>query len=213
MERLVAEVFHHKFKLIVVGDPGVGKTSIVTKYAKSGFKKSFQLTVGVDITTKTVEVTINGDLRRIILSIWVTAGQERFSFSRLSFYKGAAGGLVVFDLSNRQSFENTPRWMEEVRKKRTSIPLILVGNKLDLQDRKTSYEEALNFASELNMEYFESSAKANQNIFEIFQRVAELATIRHLQEVEQHIAEEQNYVDDIQRYLVLAQQAYEDQQN
>ncbi len=213
MKRLASQIIHNTFKLIIVGDAGVGKTSIVTKYAKSHFKKSYQITIGVDIFTKTVEVPTNGDLRRARLSIWDTAGQERFSYVRPSFYRGAAGGLVVFDLSKRQSFENTPKWMEEVKKARVSIPQILVGNKLDLHDRETSYEEALNFASELNMEYFESSAKDNQNIFEIFQRLAELVLIRHLQEVEQDSAEEQKYVDDINRYLVLAQQAYEDRQD
>ncbi|MGV9173557.1 MAG: Rab family GTPase, partial [Promethearchaeia archaeon] len=120
----------YKLKMILIGAGAVGKTSLVHRFINDEFQTNYELTVGVDFKTKDVEL----DSREpVTLSIWDVGGQKRFSSIRTTFYRGAAGALLVFDLTRPDTFDEIKHWLSEVRQfTKPEIPFILIGNKLDL---------------------------------------------------------------------------------
>jgi len=160
--------YDYLFKVIAVGDGAVGKTSITLRFSTGTFRDSYIMTIGVDFAVKTIDVGTSEGAKKIKLQIWDTGGQERFSYVRPLYYKGAMGGLVVFDVTQVESFQNIPRWFEEVKKNRGNIPLILVGNKVDLPDRKINGEQAKELAKKHGVQYLETSAKTGESIERIF---------------------------------------------
>jgi len=154
-------------KYIIVGDYAVGKTSLCNVFAENRFQKDYKPTIGVAILTKTIRVLPNMEVK---LQIWDLAGQQRFFEVMVDYYKGAKGGAVVFDITRVDSFESVDDWVETVRKHSGDIPLILVGNKIDLEDlRSVEYEEAVKKAVSLNLiGYIETSAKLNKNVEDVF---------------------------------------------
>ncbi|MHA1999912.1 MAG: GTP-binding protein, partial [Promethearchaeota archaeon] len=131
------EEYDFLFKVIVLGDGGAGKTALTVRFAQGYFQDSYKMTVGVDFSVKLIQV---GE-RKVKLQTWDTGGQERFSFVRPLYYRGAMGALLVFDVSNRESFEHLPNWIEELTSNADPVPFVLVGNKVDLP-REVSSEEA-----------------------------------------------------------------------
>lgn len=202
--------FDYLFKIVVVGDGGVGKTAITVRFAEGVFRDDYKMTIGVDFSIKTITVPINGGIRRVKLQIWDTGGQERFSYVRPLYYKGAVGGLIVFDLTNRKSYENLNRWFTEVSNNCVSIPLMLVGNKADLPDREVSPAEIQNLINNHKIQYFESSAKSGQSVNTIFENLS--STLIMIEEghfaQEEVDAEAQKHKDYIEKYMALAEQAY-----
>nr|MDO8075923.1 GTP-binding protein [Candidatus Freyarchaeota archaeon] len=160
--------YDYLFKIIVIGDGAVGKTSLTIRFAHGYFKEDYKMTIGVDFAVKTVTVDTRGGVRVAKLQIWDTGGQERFSYIRPLYYRGAMGGLLVFDVTKRESFEHLDGWLEEVGRHCSSIPMIMVGNKTDMPGRAVSVEEALEFAINRNMLYFETSAKEGTNVESAF---------------------------------------------
>jgi small GTP-binding protein len=160
--------YDYLFKVIAVGDGAVGKTSITLRFSTGTFRDSYIMTIGVDFAVKTIDVGTSEGAKKIKLQIWDTGGQERFSYVRPLYYKGAMGGLVVFDVTQVESFQNIPKWFEEVKKNRGNIPLILVGNKVDLPDRKINGEQAKELAKKNGVQYLETSAKTGESIERIF---------------------------------------------
>ncbi len=160
--------YDYLFKVIAVGDGAVGKTSITLRFSTGTFRDSYIMTIGVDFAVKTIDVGTTEGAKKIKLQIWDTGGQERFSYVRPLYYKGAMGGLVVFDVTQVESFQNIPKWFEEVKKNRGNIPLILVGNKVDLPDRKINGEQAKEIAKKNGVQYLETSAKTGESIERIF---------------------------------------------
>ncbi|MHA1650353.1 MAG: GTP-binding protein [Candidatus Helarchaeota archaeon] len=203
--------YDYLFKVIVVGDGGVGKTAIAVRFAEGVFRDDYKMTIGVDFSIKTLDIQINGyGMRRVKFQIWDTGGQERFSYTRPLYYKGAVGGLVVFDLSNRRSFENLDRWFTEVAETCFSIPLILVGNKADLPDRVVARSEAEALARERNIPYYESSAKSGQSINTIFDKLGKLIVM--IQEglvIKEEEEEERKHKEYIEKYMTLADLAFQ----
>ncbi|MHA1730579.1 MAG: Rab family GTPase, partial [Promethearchaeota archaeon] len=118
-----------KLKILLCGPAAVGKTSLIHRFIRSKFQADYKLTVGVDILTKDVEYA-PGELAT--LSIWDIGGQQRFEFIRSTFYKGAAGVLLVFDLSRAETWQQIQKWRNEVRQFAGDIPFVLIGNKVDL---------------------------------------------------------------------------------
>ncbi|KAK8897761.1 hypothetical protein M9Y10_015727 [Tritrichomonas musculus] len=157
-------------KIIIVGESGVGKTCLLLRYVDNKFIFDHISTVGSDYRVKHTE--INGE--PIDLHIWDTAGQERFRSITKTYFNSAHGAIVVFDVSNRISFDNVSYWVNAVKEKDNSIQFILVGNKIDLK-REITNEEAKEFADSLDIQYFETSAKDGTNITEAFQYLAEKA--------------------------------------
>jgi small GTP-binding protein len=158
-----------KLKVLLTGAAAVGKTSLVQRFIKNRFQANYKLTVGVDILTKDVEFR-QGEIAT--LSIWDIGGQQRFEFIRSTFYKGAAGALLVFDLTREQTYTETRKWLTEIRQfAGENIPFVLIGNKIDLMedvgvviDRK----EAEAFAKKEGSIYIETSAKTGIHVDEAF---------------------------------------------
>ena len=158
-----------KLKVLLTGAAAVGKTSLVQRFIKNRFAANYKLTVGVDILTKDVEFR-QGEIAT--LSIWDIGGQQRFEFIRSTFYKGAAGALLVFDLTREQTYTETRKWLTEIRQfAGENIPFVLIGNKVDLIedvgmviDRK----EAEAFAKKEGSIYIETSAKTGVAVDDAF---------------------------------------------
>lgn len=158
-------------KIILIGDSGVGKTSIAYRYVK-GELNDGESTIGVDFFVKEVDV----DSETINVRIWDTAGQERYFSLVSSIFNEANGIIIVFDLSSEESFNDVQKWMKMINDKaRTNLSMILVGNKHDLDDRQISFEQAHNYAVESNISYIETSALNGYNIDEAFSQIISLS--------------------------------------
>lgn len=159
---------NYKLKILLVGPAAVGKTSLIQRFIKSRFASDYKLTVGVDILTKEVEYEPG---KLATLSIWDIGGQERFSFIRTTFYKGASGVLLVFDLSRAATWDSIKNWLAETRQFAGKVPFVLIGNKADLigeVGEVVDRDECRRFAEEQGSIYIETSAKDGQNVDESF---------------------------------------------
>ena len=159
---MLGRKFDYSLKVVVVGDSGVGKTCMLIRFVRDQFDEESQPTLGVEFLTKIVETGRS----KIQLQLWDTAGQELFRSVTRGYYRGSAGALLVFDLTNRDSFDNIERWLRDIRDvARSDVVTLLIGNKADLPDkRQVTTEEAEAFAKAHGMQYFETSAKTGANI-------------------------------------------------
>ena len=174
-----------QIKLLTLGETGVGKTSIILRYTDNSFLNSQLYTIGIDCKIKKIKI----DNKYINVLIWDTAGQERFRNIKSHYYNNADGILLVYDISNRESFENLNYWLNEINQKadKNKINLILVGNKSDInfnnnkieeneednnniikQKREISYEEGKKMAESCNVNFIETSALNSYNIEKCF---------------------------------------------
>ena len=158
--------YEQLYKIIIIGDSGVGKSNILGRYLHNEFKHDTKSTVGVEFGSKQLKV----DGVNIKLQIWDTAGEERYRAITSAYYKGSKGCFIVYDITSEISFENVEKWYEEIRKSaEKEISVILVGNKCDLEnERKVSIELGQSKAKNLNCPFFETSARSEVNIKEIF---------------------------------------------
>lgn len=158
------------YKIIIIGDPGVGKSSFMLRFTDNKFDERYVSTIGVDFKNKLIEV----DDKIITLQLWDTAGQDRFKSITTSYYRGADSVLIMFDLTDRTSFKNVTQWMDEVGRYRThSVYIILAGSKCDLTDRVVTKDEAEQLAAKYNILYFETSAKKYINVNTVFEEIAQ----------------------------------------
>ncbi|GMH60883.1 hypothetical protein TrRE_jg3910 [Triparma retinervis] len=162
------ERYDYIFKLVVVGDSGVGKSSLVNQFCHESFTFDLKSTIGVEFNVKTVEV--NGKI--IKSQLWDTAGQERYRSVAASYYRGALGAVLVFDVTYTKSFLNLPFWIDEVKRYCADAKILLVGNKTDLKDlRGVTHADAFEFAAANNLMYVESSAKDNGSVGYAFKKL------------------------------------------
>ncbi|KAK7090329.1 ras-related protein Rab6 isoform X1 [Littorina saxatilis] len=159
-----------KFKLVFLGEQSVGKTSLITRFMYDSFDNTYQATIGIDFLSKTMYL----EDRTIRLQLWDTAGQERFRSLIPSYIRDSSVAVVVYDITNANSFHQTSKWIDDVRTERGSdVIIMLVGNKTDLSDkRQVTTEEGERKAKELNVMFIETSAKAGYNVKQLFRRVA-----------------------------------------
>ncbi|XP_042611353.1 ras-related protein Rab-6A-like isoform X2 [Cyprinus carpio] len=159
-----------KFKLVFLGEQRVGKTSLITRFMYDSFDNTYQATIGIDFLSKTMYL----EDRTVRLQLWDTAGQERFRSLIPSYIRDSTIAVVVYDITNLNSFQQTSKWIDDVRTERGSdVIIMLVGNKTDLADkRQVSVEAAEKKARELGVMYIETSAKAGYNVKQLFRRVA-----------------------------------------
>lgn len=162
--------YDYLFKLILVGDNAVGKTSLVNMLIQRDFHYDYNPTIGVEFASRTV---VMPDKKLVKTHLWDTAGQECFAPIIKSYYRGTAGIIIVFDLSSRQSFKRVNYWLKEIRDNRDDDPLatILIGNKSDRRDRCITREEAEKLAEQEGLLYEETSAKLGNNIDAAFHRL------------------------------------------
>jgi Ras-related protein Rab-14 len=154
------------FKYIIIGDMGVGKSCLLNQFTDKKFSSDSPHTIGVEFGTRVIEIAN----KHIKLQIWDTAGQERFRAVTRSYYRGAAGALMVYDITRRQTFHHLASWLTDARNLTNPHTIImLIGNKLDLaEQREVSYEEASRFAEENGLIYMETSAKTGDNVEDAF---------------------------------------------
>lgn len=160
-----------KYKLVFLGDQSVGKTSIITRFMYDNFDRHYQATIGIDFLSKTMYL----EDRTVRLQLWDTAGQERFRSLIPSYIRDSSVAVVVYDVSNKTSFLNTAKWVEDVRAERgNDVVICLVGNKTDLGNdkRQVSTEEGEERARKDNLMFMEVSAKAGYNVKSLFRKLA-----------------------------------------
>ena len=169
MEELISSeniVENFKFKLIIVGDSGVGKTNLINRFASKQFNINSKSTIGVEFIYKTLK--LNNDIIKV--EIWDTAGQERYKAITSAYYKGAKGAIIVYDITSEESFNNIEMWIQEVRAKAlNNLQIMIIGNKSDLSKyRKVSLDKGVEKAKILDVHFFEASALDQTNVNEAF---------------------------------------------
>ncbi|GLJ40779.1 hypothetical protein SUGI_0843320 [Cryptomeria japonica] len=159
--------YDHLIKLLLIGDSGVGKSCLLLRFSDDSFTTSFITTIGIDFKIRTVEL----DGKRIKLQIWDTAGQERFRTITTAYYRGAMGIILVYDVTDESSFNNIRNWIRNIEQHASeNVNKILVGNKADMDDSKRAVPTAWgqSLADEFGIKFFETSAKTNMNVEEVF---------------------------------------------
>lgn len=158
--------YDHLFKLLLIGDSGVGKSCLLLRFADDTYTESYISTIGVDFKIR----NITQDGKNIKLQIWDTAGQERFRTITSSYYRGAHGIIIVYDITSMESFENVKAWLQEIEKFASdNVNKLLVGNKSDLtSQRQVDTQVAKEFADSLGIPFLETSAKTASNVDQAF---------------------------------------------
>jgi Ras-related protein Rab-8A len=176
--------FDMQIKLLMIGDSGVGKTCLLLRYSNDSFSPTFITTIGIDFKIKTVQL----DGKTVKLQIWDTAGQERFRTITTSYFRGAQGILLVYDVTDRNSFENIKNWVGQINvhaENSINISKVLIGNKSDVDEseRQVTREQGEQLAKEFNIEhFFEASAKQDKNVKDAFEAVAKSVMTRLTQD-------------------------------
>ncbi|KAF2084400.1 ras-domain-containing protein [Saccharata proteae CBS 121410] len=162
--------YDYLFKLLLIGDSGVGKSCLLLRFADDTYTESYISTIGVDFKIRTIEL----DGKTVKLQIWDTAGQERFRTITSSYYRGAHGICVVYDVTDMDSFNNVKQWLQEIDRYATEgVNKLLVGNKSDMADKKVvEYSVAKEFADSLGIPFLETSAKNASNVEQAFLTMA-----------------------------------------
>eukprot|EP00029_Vermamoeba_vermiformis_P007922 TRINITY_DN3567_c0_g1_i1.p1 TRINITY_DN3567_c0_g1~~TRINITY_DN3567_c0_g1_i1.p1 ORF type:complete len:220 (+),score=60.95 TRINITY_DN3567_c0_g1_i1:43-702(+) len=161
--------FDKLLKLLIVGESGVGKSSILTRFTEDTFSSDFMSTIGVDFKFKSL--TIDG--KTIRLQIWDTAGQERFRAITTCYYRGAQGILLVFDVTQPETFQKLPLWLEEIKKNcKKDVKVVVAANKIDEKVKNVDMNSVKEFCDKNALKYVETSAKENTNIEKIFIELA-----------------------------------------
>ncbi|XP_031833648.1 RAS oncogene family member Rab1 [Nomia melanderi] len=162
--------YDYLFKLLLIGDSGVGKSCLLLRFADDTYTESYISTIGVDFKIRTIDL----DGKTIKLQIWDTAGQERFRTITSSYYRGAHGIIVVYDSTDQETFNNVKQWLEEIdRYACDNVNKLLVGNKCDLHAKKVvDYTIAKEYADQLGIPFLETSAKNAMNVEQAFMTMA-----------------------------------------
>eukprot|EP00005_Dracoamoeba_jomungandri_P001858 CAMPEP_0174257464 /NCGR_PEP_ID=MMETSP0439-20130205/6596_1 /TAXON_ID=0 /ORGANISM="Stereomyxa ramosa, Strain Chinc5" /LENGTH=188 /DNA_ID=CAMNT_0015340559 /DNA_START=99 /DNA_END=661 /DNA_ORIENTATION=+ len=159
------------FKLVMVGDGGVGKTTFVKRHLSGEFEKKYVPTLGVEVHP----LGFTTSYGRIVFNVWDTAGQEKFGGLRDGYYIQAHCGIVMFDVTSRMTYKNVPIWYRDLVRVCGSVPIVLVGNKVDVKDRQVK-AKVISFHRKKNIQYFEISAKSNYNFDKPFLHLARAVT-------------------------------------
>ncbi|XP_071954928.1 ras-related protein Rab-18-B-like [Antedon mediterranea] len=160
-------------KILIIGESGVGKSSLLLRFTDDTFDPDQPATIGVDFKVKTLAIEGTGNTAK--LAIWDTAGQERFRTLTPSYYRGAQGCILVYDVSNKSTFQRLNQWLSELETFSTKVDIVkmLVGNKIDKDDRAVSREEGLKFAKKHSMLFIEASAKTKDGVQCAFEELVE----------------------------------------
>lgn len=159
---MASEMYNQLYKIILIGDSGVGKSNILSRFSRNEFSLDCKSTIGVEFTARTVE--IGGNL--VKAQVWDTAGQERYRAITAAYYRGAVGIIIVYDITKNNTFDNVQKWIKEIRENApTDVVLLLVGNKLDLAHfRQVEIEQAKYFAEKNICLFTETSALNGEGV-------------------------------------------------
>jgi len=162
----MAKTYDYLFKLLLIGDSGVGKTCVLFRFSEDAFNSTFISTIGIDFKIRTIDL----DGKKIKLQIWDTAGQERFRTITTAYYRGAMGIMLVYDITNEKSFDNIKNWIRNIEEHASSdVEKMVLGNKCDMNDRRqVTKEKGEALAVEFGIKFMETSAKASINVDEAF---------------------------------------------
>lgn len=165
-----SKVFY-QFKLVLLGDSGVGKSSLLNRYMDEGFFPNQPCTINADFKIKSLTID---EFSSAQITIWDTCGQERYRSMTGRYFKGAHGIILMYDVADKRSFADLDIWLEEIKKNtiKEDLSIILVGNKIDLKNREISSEEATNLARQFDCNFYEVSAYLGTNVVEIFNVIA-----------------------------------------
>ncbi|XP_023674724.1 ras-related protein Rab-8A-like isoform X1 [Paramormyrops kingsleyae] len=166
----MAKTYDYLFKLLLIGDSGVGKTCVLFRFSEDAFNSTFISTIGIDFKIRTIEL----DGKKIKLQIWDTAGQERFRTITTAYYRGAMGIMLVYDITNEKSFDNIKNWIRNIEEHASAdVEKMVLGNKCDVNDkRQVSRDQGDKLALEYGIKFMETSAKANINVENAFLTLA-----------------------------------------
>nr|XP_033779469.1 ras-related protein Rab-13 [Geotrypetes seraphini] len=166
----MAKAYDHLFKVLLIGDSGVGKTCLIIRFAEDNFNSTYISTIGIDFKIRTVDI----EGKKIKLQVWDTAGQERFKTITTAYYRGAMGIILVYDITDEKSYENIQNWMKSIKENASAgVERLLLGNKCDIENkRKVPMERAEKLAKEYGIRFFETSAKSSVNVEEAFNALA-----------------------------------------
>lgn len=169
MARRPDEEYDYLFKVVLIGDSGVGKSNLLSRFTRNEFCLESKSTIGVEFATRTLQV----EGRTIKAQIWDTAGQERYRAITSAYYRGALGALLVYDVTKPTTFDNVSRWLKELRDHADSnIVIMLIGNKTDLKHlRAVATEDAQSFAEKEGLAFIETSALEATNVEKAFQTI------------------------------------------
>ncbi|KAL8116330.1 ras-related protein RABA2a [Apium graveolens] len=169
MARRPDEEYDYLFKVVLIGDSGVGKSNLLSRFTRNEFCLESKSTIGVEFATRTLQV----EGRTVKAQIWDTAGQERYRAITSAYYRGALGALLVYDVTKPTTFENVSRWLKELRDHADSnIVIMLIGNKTDLKHlRAVATEDAQGFAEKEGLSFIETSALEATNVEKAFQTI------------------------------------------
>ncbi|CAI9101527.1 OLC1v1038868C1 [Oldenlandia corymbosa var. corymbosa] len=169
MARRPDEEYDYLFKVVLIGDSGVGKSNLLSRFTRNEFCLESKSTIGVEFATRTLQV----EGRTIKAQIWDTAGQERYRAITSAYYRGALGALLVYDVTKPTTFDNVSRWLKELRDHADSnIVIMLIGNKTDLKHlRAVATEDAQSFAEKEGLSFIETSALEATNVEKAFQTI------------------------------------------
>ncbi|CAH1983672.1 unnamed protein product [Acanthoscelides obtectus] len=162
----MAKTYDYLFKLLLIGDSGVGKTCVLFRFSEDAFNTTFISTIGIDFKIRTIDL----DGKKIKLQIWDTAGQERFRTITTAYYRGAMGIMLVYDITNEKSFENIKNWIRNIEENASAdVEKMLLGNKCELEDkRQVSKERGEQLAIEYGIKFIETSAKNSIRVEDAF---------------------------------------------
>lgn len=161
------------FKVLIIGDSNVGKSSLLVRFADDSFYTEYISTIGVDYRIKTLKVQHEDAQVSVKLQCWDTAGQEKFDNIVQSYYRGSHGIMLVFDVTNKESFDNLQKWLSKADTcAGPDVVKLLIGAKSDLPDRQITKEEAEDYATKVGLKYVETSAKDSVNVTEAFEELA-----------------------------------------
>ena len=161
----------HSLKILLLGDTSVGKTCFLKRYTDDTFQDAYLSTIGFDFKFKYITLQSG---KKVKVQLWDTAGQERFRTIAKSYYKGAHGIILIYDVTNQKSFENIKNWLIQIKDEAPSRTCVmLVANKIDSEERKVTKAEGENLAKSNNLKFYEASAKENINVSEAFQDIVE----------------------------------------
>ncbi|XP_034032355.1 ras-related protein Rab-8B-like [Thalassophryne amazonica] len=162
----MAKTYDYLFKLLLIGDSGVGKTCLLFRFSEDSFNTTFISTIGIDFKIRTIEL----EGKRVKLQIWDTAGQERFRTITTAYYRGAMGIMLVYDICNEKSFENIKNWIRNIEEHASSdVEKMILGNKCDMTDRRqVSKDRGEKLAIDYGVKFLETSAKSSLNVEEAF---------------------------------------------